>query len=108
MILEKKEDVVWMLWVLNMALRINKPHLHTHIGTTKAHLRIGHVSTAAVFSEYGSCEWLIRETYKKAGCLRMGAKLLQFFDTPKFFVTILWTHDIFSSFNGSTCCFLSL
>ena len=53
------------------------------------------MSTAAVFSEYGSCEWLIRETYKKAGCLRMGAKLLQFFDTPKFFVTILWTHDIF-------------
>ena len=41
MILERKtEDVVWMLWVLNMALRINKPHLHTHIGTTKAHVSV--------------------------------------------------------------------
>ena len=94
MILERKtEDVVWMLWVLNMALRINKPHLHTHIGTTKAHrLRIGHVSTAAVFSEYESFEWLFRETYKKAGCYVLGAKLLQFFETPKFLVTILRTH----------------
>ena len=25
----------------------------------------------------------------------MAAKLLQFFETPKFFVTILWTHDTF-------------
>ena len=40
MILEKNGDVVWMLWVLNMALRINKPHLHTHIGTTKAHVSV--------------------------------------------------------------------
>ena len=38
-------------------------------------LRKGHVSTAAVFSEYKSCEWLIRETYKKAGCLRIGCKV---------------------------------
>ena len=58
-------------------------------------LRIGHVSTAAVFSEYESFEWLFRETYKKAGCYVLGAKLLQFFETPKFLVTILWTHDIF-------------
>ncbi len=47
-------------------------------------LRIGHVSTAAVFSEYESFEWLFRETYKKAGCYVLGAKLLQFFETPKF------------------------
>jgi hypothetical protein len=40
MILEKNGDVVWMLWVLNMALRINKPHLHTHIDTTKAHVSV--------------------------------------------------------------------
>ena len=57
-------------------------------------LRIGHVSTAAVFSEYGSCEWLIRETYKKAGCYVLGAKLLQFFETPKSFAIILRTHLI--------------
>ena len=29
-----------MLWALNMALRINKPHLHTHIDTTKAHVSV--------------------------------------------------------------------
>ena len=50
------------------------------------------MSTAAVFSEYESFEWLFRETYKKAGCYVLGAKLLQFFETPKFFVIILRTH----------------
>ena len=25
----------------------------------------------------------------------LGAKIIQFFETPKFFVTILWTHDTF-------------
>jgi len=25
----------------------------------------------------------------------LGAKLIQFFETPKFFVTILWTHNTF-------------
>ena len=58
-------------------------------------LHKGHVSTAAVFSEYKSYEWLIRETYKKAGCLRMGAKLLQFFETPKYFAIYLRTHTNF-------------
>ena len=38
--LEKKEDVVWMLRSLNMALRIKTTHLYTHIDTTKAHVSI--------------------------------------------------------------------
>ena len=40
MILEKKEDVVWMLRGLNMALRIITTHLYTHIDTTKAHVSV--------------------------------------------------------------------
>ena len=52
------------------------------------------MSTAAICSEYGSVEWLIRETYKNAGCYVLGAKLLQFFETPKFLVTILRTHAV--------------
>jgi hypothetical protein len=83
-----------MLWALNMSLGLNLAPIFILILPKPTSPR-GHVSAAAVFSEYGSCEWLIRETYKKAGCLRMGAKLLQFFETPKFFVTILWAHDTF-------------
>ena len=49
---------------------------------------------AAVVSCDFLVEWLIREDIEKAGC-SAGAKLLQFFETPKFFVTILWTHDTF-------------
>ena len=60
---------------------------------------------AAVVSCDFLVEWLIREDIEKAGC-SAGAKLLQFFETPKFFVTILWTHDIFSSFEGLTLSFI--
>ena len=83
MSLEKKEDVVWMLWVLNMALGLNLAPIFILILPKPTSPR-GHVSAAAVFSEYGSCEWLIRETYKRAGCYVLGAKLLQFFESSKF------------------------
>ena len=39
-------------------------------------------------------EWLIREDIEKAGCSVLGAKLLQFFETPKSFADFLWTHVV--------------
>ena len=83
MILERKtEDVVWMLWVLNMALRINKPHLHTHIGTTKAHVSVSFLSMSLLSGYFE------RPTRKLVAYV-LGAKLLQFFETPKCFAIYL-------------------
>ena len=64
-----------MLWILNMALGLNLTPIFILILPKPTSPR-GHVSTAAVFSEYESFEWLFRETYKKAGC-SVGAKLMQ-------------------------------
>ena len=99
MILEKNGERGMSLRVLNMALRIkNHSPSYSYWYYHNPRLRKGHVSTAAVFSEYESFEWLFRETYKKAGCYVLGAKLLQFFETPKSLMNNLRTHSSFFLF----------
>ena len=66
------------------------------------------MSTAAICSEYGSVEWLIRETYKNAGCYVLGAKLLQFFETPKSFADFLWTHAVLMLKGGDISVYLQV
>ena len=92
MILEKNGEYVGLYLVSQHIFTGLTTNLSQDVDTAKAHASPYEMrEQAAVVSCDFLVEWLIREDIEKAGC-SAGAKLLQFFETPKLFMIFLWTH----------------
>ena len=90
MILEKKRRLWGYHWISQLPSRVGK-YPSQDIDTAKAHaLRMDCVSRQPFFLVINFfSEFAVREDIKKAGC-SAGAKLLQFFETPKSFAIFLY------------------
>ena len=95
MILEKNGEYVGRYLGFSTFFTGLTTNLSQDVDTAKAHASPYEMrEQAAVVSCDFLVEWLIREDIEKAGC-SAGAKLLQFFETPKCFAIYLGTHTSF-------------